>query len=139
MGQSGSGRVAGMDRKIVAVLASTLLIALVSWGQDPSAKARAAASKDWLEAAEEAWKDLIRDDEYATVRGVETRYLWSRRLADASRAVDPRAAAAATRAHLERMEVLLERCVLLAGAGRMSRLDLAMVRYYAAEAKVWAL
>jgi hypothetical protein len=137
MGQSGSCIVAGMRRKIVVVLASALLIALVSWGQDPSAKARAAATKDLLEAAEEAWKDLIRGDEYATVRGVEPRYLWSRRLADASRAVDPSAAAAATRAHLERMEVLLERCVVMAEGGRISRLDFAMGRYYVAEAKVW--
>lgn len=126
-----------MRPKVLVVSVSMFLALVAAHGQDPTSKAKTEAAEKRLEAAQEAWKSLTLLDQYATERGAEARYQWSRRLMEASQAVDASRSAEAARAHLKRMEALLESSVALADASQISPLDPRLVRYYVAEAKVF--
>lgn len=67
---------------------------------------------------------------------VETRVLWSRRFAEAAVEAGAMAARDAYAKHLERLEAELRSTKELVAAGRNSEVDVALVRFHVAEAKL---
>ena len=67
---------------------------------------------------------------------VDTRVLWSRRVADAAVDAGAMSAREAYGKHLERLEAELRMTKELVTAGRNSEVDVALVRFHVAEAKL---
>jgi hypothetical protein len=122
-----------------AIAVSSLLLGMRLSPQDPPAKSLAAERYDAVNtvmkrAADAQERFLTMPWERAAE--LETRVLWSRRLAEA--AVDAGAAPArdAYAQHVARIEAMLVVEKDLQQVGRRSDVDIALVRFHAAEAKM---
>jgi hypothetical protein len=121
-----------------AVAVSSLLLGMRLSPQDAPAKSLAAERYD---AVSTVMKRATDAQEYSLTppweraAELETRVLWSRRLAEA--AVDASAAPArdAYAQHVARIEAMLAVEKHLQQAGRASDVDIALVRFHVAEAK----
>jgi len=123
---------------VAAVAVCSLLLGMRLQPQEPAAKSNAAERH---EAVQLIMKQAGAAREHGLLvpweraAEIETRVLWSRRLADAAVDAGAQPAREAYTQHVARTEVLLREAKELLDAGRSSVIDVALARYHVADAK----
>ena len=124
---------ASLRRFAFGLMAAAGIVAGALIPQDPDAKQLAV---ERYEAAQQVWGHL--EKSWETAAEVDTRALWSRRLAEAAAESGAVPARDAFAQHLARMQEMIVVVKARQEAGRSSAADLAVVEFHVAEAKLLA-